>query len=156
MLRNNMSTRPPDPRLLGFLAVYDRNIAELALALREMVLESAPEAIESIYDAYSAVSIGFSFTGRLKDGFCHIATYTHHVNLGFNRGASLPDPEKILEGTGKMIRHIKIAREGDLAAPFLPRYLQAAIAQVAGPTEKASRGAKSVVRGNYPNKRRPR
>jgi hypothetical protein len=150
-----MSSRPPDPRLLGFLAVYDRHIAELALALREMVLEAAPEAIESIYDAYNAVAIGFSFTGRLKDGFCHIATYAHHVNLGFNRGASLPDPQEVLEGTGKAIRHIKMARQSDLAAPFLPRYLQAAIAQVGGPPEKALHGAKSVVRGNYPKKRRP-
>jgi len=55
--------RPPDPRLLGFLSAYDRNVSEIALALRAMVLEEAPEAIESIYDAYSAVAIGFS-SGR--------------------------------------------------------------------------------------------
>ena len=87
--------RPPDPQLVGFLSAYDGHIAELALALRRIVLEEAPEAMESIYDAYSAVAIGFSFTGRLKDGFCHIATYTNHVNLGFNRGAKLADPQRV-------------------------------------------------------------
>jgi hypothetical protein len=150
-----MSSRAPDPRLLGFLSAYDPQIAELALALREMVLEEAPEAIESIYDAYSAVAIGFSFTGRLKDGFCHIAAYTRYVNLGFNRGASLADPQKVLAGTGKSVRHIRIASESDLGAPYLARYIQGAIAQVGGRPEKAAGGAKSEVRGNYPVKRRP-
>jgi hypothetical protein len=148
--------RPPDPRLLGFLSAYDRNVSEIALALRAMVLEEAPEAIESIYDAYSAVAIGFSFTGRLKDGFCHIATYTNHVNLGLNRGATLPDPEKVLAGTGKSVRHIKIASARDLRRPFLRTYIRAAIEQVGGATTVDSGAAKSVVRGNYPKKRRPK
>ena len=151
-----MSVRPPDPRLLGFLAAFDPHIAELALALREMLLDAAPDAIEAIYDAYNAVAIGFSFTGRLKDTFCHVATYAHHVNLGFNRGASLADPQKVLQGTGKAVRHIKVARMSDLAAPYVARYIHEAIAQVGGAPEKTNRGVKSVVRGNYPNKRRPK
>ncbi len=61
-----MSHRPPDPRLLGFLAVYDRHISELALALRAMVLDAAPDAVEAIYDAYSAVAMGFSFTRQAE------------------------------------------------------------------------------------------
>lgn len=148
--------RAPDPRLLGFLKPYSPQIAKLALGLRAMLLEEAPDAIESIYDAYNAVAIGFSFTGRLKDSFCHIATYERHVNLGFNRGATLADPEKILVGTGKAVRHIGFARESDLARPFLKRYIRAAIAQVGGPPAKPAEGEKSVVRGNYPTKRRPR
>ena len=110
--------RPPDPRLLGFLSAYDRNVSEIALALRAMVLEEAPEAIESIYDAYSAVAIGFSFTGRLKDGFCHIATYTNHVNLGLNRGAPLPDPEKVLAGAGKSVAPYQDRKRTRSAASF--------------------------------------
>lgn len=147
--------RAPDPRLLGFLAAYDRHISDLALALREVVLEEAPEAIESIYDAYSAVAIGFSFTGRLKDGFCHIATYTNYVNLGFDRGVLIADPHKVLAGTGKWTRHITIAGESDLQRPFLRRYIQAAIELVEGPGRRAAGASKSVVRGNYTKKRRP-
>ena len=52
-----------------------------------MVLQEAPGAIESVSRGY-AFAIGFSFTGKLlKDGFCHVVTYSTHVNLGFNRGA---------------------------------------------------------------------
>ncbi|MEI9973971.1 MAG: DUF1801 domain-containing protein [Ignavibacteriota bacterium] len=76
----------------------------------------------------------------MKDGFCHIATYTTHVNLGFNRGAMLPDPNRVLMGSGKLIRHITIHNESDLERPYLRRYLQAAIEQVGGrPVEGSPR-----------------
>jgi hypothetical protein len=123
--------RPPDRKLLGYLASYDPHVSRLALAVREMVLEEAQEAVESIFKSY-AVGIGFSFTGKpLKDGFCHIATYSTHVNLGFNRGALLADPNKVLAGNGKLIRHITMRDESDLHRPFVRRYVRAAIDQVA-------------------------
>jgi hypothetical protein len=125
--------RPPDRRLLSYLASYDPHVADLTLALREIVLEEAPEAIESIVKGY-AVAIGFSFTGKpLKDGFCHIVTYSSYVNLGFNRGASLPDPNRVLAGKGKMIRHITIRDQKELERQFVRRYLQAAIEQIRKP-----------------------
>jgi hypothetical protein len=122
--------RPPDRLLTTYLATYDPPISSLTLAVRELVLEEAPEAIESISKGY-ALAIGFSFTGKpLKDGFCHIATYRTHVNLGFNRGALLPDPGGVLEGTGKLIRHITIHSENDLARPVVRKFVQSAIEQV--------------------------
>ena len=132
--------RPPDRQLLSYLASYDPHVARLALAVRQVVLEEAPEALESISKGY-AVAIGFSFTGKpLKDGFCHIATYAGHVNLGFNRGALLPDPNGVLLGSGKLIRHIPIHSESDLDYPFVRRYLQAAIEQVGGRPDDATGG----------------
>jgi hypothetical protein len=123
-------TRAPDRRLLTYLAPYGPHISDLTLALRDAVLEEAPDAVESIVKGY-ALAIGFSFTGKpLKDGFCHIVTYTSHVNLGFNRGALLPDPNRVLIGKGKSIRHITILDQSQLERPFIRRYLQAAIEQV--------------------------
>ncbi len=115
---------------MSHLATFDPQISSLTLAVRQMVLEEAPDAIESISKGY-ALAIGFSFTGKpLKDGFCHIATYQGHVNLGFNRGALLPDPGGVLEGTGKLVRHITIHSENDLARPVVRRLVRAAIDQV--------------------------
>ena len=54
-------------------------------------------------------------------------------NLGFNRGALLPDPNGILIGKGNSIRHITIRNESELERPFVRRYLQAAIDQIGGP-----------------------
>jgi hypothetical protein len=133
-------TKPPDRRLIGYLAAYDPHISNLTLALRELVLEEAPEAIESIVKSY-AVAIGFSFTGKpLKDGFCHVVTYATHVNLGFNRGAQLADPNRILAGKGKSIRHVTIKNQHDLDNPALRRYIRAAIEQVSAPRTTAPAG----------------
>lgn len=150
-----MWVRPPDPRLLEFLTPYDRSIQELMLGVRTLVLAEAPEAVEAIYDAYNAVAVGYSFTGKFSESFLHIATYTHHVNLGFNRGALLEDPHHVLKGTGKTVRHIRIASAADLKQPFLRDYIRAAMAQVPRKDAEAEPVAKSVVRGNYPVKRRP-
>jgi hypothetical protein len=120
-----MKVRPPEPRLLEYLSPYDRSVSDLALALRAIVLEEAPEARELFSKGY-AVAIGFTFTGKMRDCFCHIATYARHVNLGFNRGTSLPDPKKILVGTGKAIRHIRIGSQNDLQLPHVRRFIRAA------------------------------
>ena len=122
--------RTPDPVLLEYLAPYDPPVSRLALGVREVVLEEAPDAVESIFRGYATV-IGFSFTGKpLKDGFCHVVTYSSYVNLGFNRGALLPDPNRELAGNGKLIRHITIRNERDLDRQVIRRLLQAAIDQV--------------------------
>ena len=147
-------TRLPDRQLLSYLAAYDPHISNLALALREVVLEEAPDAIESIVKGY-AVTIGFSFTGKpLKDGFCHIVTYSSHVNLGFNRGALLHDPNGVLQGTGKLIRHITVREENELDHPFVRRYLQAAIEQIGRPPASRASALRSVTRQNRVRRKR--
>ena len=155
MLANyNATMRPPSSEFLGFLSPYGKSITELALAVRAKVLEEAPSAIETIYDAYNAVALGYSFTGRLKDSFCHVAVYAGHVNLGFNRGADLPDPQSVLEGSGKRVRHIRIQDAGDLAKPWLRRYIRAAVGQLGGPLTPNVEG-QSIVKAIYAKKRRP-
>lgn len=122
--------RPPEVQLMNHLAAYDPHISDLMLALREIVLEEAPEAIESVVKGY-ALAIGFSFTGKpLKDGFCHIVAYSAHVNLGFNRGAQLPDPYGVLLGKGKSIRHLTIQTQNELQRPFVRRFIRAVLDQV--------------------------
>src|SRR5258708_1198122 len=113
--------RPPDPQLLGFLEACDRPIADLALALREIILEEVPDASESIYQVYT-VAIWFGFSGKMKDMFCYIATNARHINLGFPRGSTLPDPNRVLEGNGKTMRHIKFASQRDPERSFVRRY----------------------------------
>ena len=138
--------RPPPPQLLGFLTAYDPTIADMALALREIILDEVPDAAESIYQVYT-VAIWFGFSGKMKDMFCYITTNAKHINLGFPRGASLPDPNRVLEGDGKTMRHIKFASERDLERAFVRRYIQAAIEQV-GTAAAAGGTGKTVVKTN--------
>jgi hypothetical protein len=137
--------RPPDPKLLEFLDAYDRHISDLALALREIILEEAPDASESIYRVYT-VAIWFGFSGKMKDMFCYITTNAGHVNLGFPRGASLPDPSRVLEGEGKTTRHVKFLSLREVERPFVRRYIRAAMEHAAPAGTRGS--GQSVVKSS--------
>ncbi len=147
--------------LKQFLKPYDREVQKLALSLRQLVLEEMAPCHENIYDAYSAVAIGYGLTERLSDGVFHIAVYAKGVNLGFNQGATLADPVGILEGAGKQIRHIKIRTPADLLRPEIRSYIQRARkiaiadARKLGETTPPVKGVISTVKAIYPKKRRP-
>ena len=114
-----------------------------------MVLQEAPGAIESVSRGY-AFAIGFSFTGKpLKDGFCHVVTYSTHVNLGFNRGALLPDPNGVLMGTGKAIRHISIRNQSELDRPFVRRYIQQSNRSAVRPLRARPSGVRGAKSDGY-------
>jgi hypothetical protein len=156
-----MSRYKPPAELKQFLKPYDREVQKLALSLRTLVLEELAPCHENIYDAYSAVAMGYGPTLRLSDGILHIAVYAKGVNLGFNQGATLPDPARILEGAGKQIRHIKIRSTEDLLRPEVRSYIQRARqialddARKLGETLPHLKGVISTVKAIYPKKRRP-
>src|ERR1051325_3243923 len=116
---------PPTPDHLRFLQPFGPAITDLALAVRKLVLSETKGAVELIYDAYNAVASGYTFTGRPSDACIHIAVYARWVNLGFNAGALLPDPEKRLAGSGNRIRHIRIATLADLKDPTIRAFVKA-------------------------------
>jgi hypothetical protein len=147
--------RQPPAALRRFLKPYGPAIARLYFAAREAVLGAAPKANELVYDAYNAVSTAYSYTDSLKGAFCHVAAYRDHVNLGFNRGAELDDPERVLLGTGNKIRHIRISAVGDVRTPGVRSLLRAA-------AEEGKRGVsimpakpQAIVKAVYARKRRP-
>lgn len=155
-------THRPLPALIKFLKPYDRDIRNLALELRTLVLEEMAPCYENIYDAYSAVAIGFGTSDRLRDGILHIAVYTKHVNLGFNEGATLDDPKGILQGDGKHIRHIQIKTSEDIKRPAVRSYIRRArkkafadARKLGEPAPQMPEGVVSTVKKIYARKRRP-
>jgi hypothetical protein len=152
-----MNRRVPAPKAeyLEFLRPYGPEITTLALAVREFVMSEARGAVELIYDAYNAVATGYSFTGRPSDGCIHIAVYAKWVNLGFQRGSQLPDPERRLQGSGNWVRHVRIRCADDLRDPAIHTLVKAAIERAAYPDPKSAPKPESVVRAIYPRKRRP-
>lgn len=148
-----MNVPAPRTEYLEFLKPFGPEITELALATRAVVLRAAPDCTELIYDAYNAVATGYSYTDRPTDAFIHIAVYAKWVNLGFNRGALLKDPEGMLAGTGRWIRHVRIVKAGDLKSRALVALVRAAVKGATMP-QVAHEGG-SVVRAIYARKRRP-
>jgi hypothetical protein len=156
-----MTHRPP-PALLKFLKAYDREVRDLALQLRAIVLEEMAPCYENIYDAYSAVAIGYGTSDRLQDGVFHIAVYAKHVNLGFNDGATLADPKGILQGSGNRIRHLTIKRPEDIKRPEIRAYIRRARKKALAderkmgePSPPKPAGVISTVKAIYKKKRRP-
>jgi hypothetical protein len=127
-----MPSRPPDPEYRRLLRHYAPGIQKLALSARRLILEEAPQASELVYEVYT-IADHFTFTGRAGDAFVFTTTHANWVNLGFNFGALLPDPESLLQGEGKWIRHVRIARPADLAVPGVRELVRAAIAQAERP-----------------------
>ena len=157
-----MAHRPP-PALIKFLKPYDREIRDLAVKLRALVLEEMAPCYENIYDAYSAVAIGYGTSDRLGDGIFHLAVYSKHVNLGFNDGATLDDPKGILLGAGNRIRHITIRTPEDITRPEIRAYIRRArkkaladARKLGEPAPKKPKGVVSTVKAIYPKKRRPK
>ena len=117
---------PPSEELIRMLSQFDLKVGELALELREMVLEEAPAAVEKLLRVYALV-FWYSLTGKMSDAFCQVVIYTKGVNLMFNRGAELDDPHGVLVGEGKIIRHIKVRQPEDLKNPHLRKFIRAAL-----------------------------
>lgn len=134
--------------LIRELSSFDLSVGELALALREMVLEEAPAAVERVLRVYALV-FWYSLTGKMSDAFVQVVTYPKGVNLMFNRGAELEDPDGVLVGEGKIIRHIKVRRTADLKDPHLRKFIRAALKHaktIARDKELAGRSTKPAGR----------
>jgi hypothetical protein len=135
----------PPPALLDFLAPYDHDIQQLGLAVRRFVIEHIPHMTEIIEDASNAVAMAYSPSGRFKEAICHVAVYPSYVNLGFNRGAELPDPDGHLQGTGKALRHVTMRRIEDVLAPHLRLLLAEAVKRAHARTAHAGVIIKSTA-----------
>jgi hypothetical protein len=95
--------------LNSFLASYSRETREIALSLRKLVLDVFPDAVEQIDPKSGKIAYGFDRTD--KGLVCAIAPHMKHVNFMFSKGAQLLDSFKLLDGTGKQARHVKIRSE---------------------------------------------
>ena len=120
--------RPLDPDVADFLAIDLRPVGPLALVLREVVLDEAPQLAERIFRNHAS-ALWFGPGPRMDEMALYVAMASRHVNLGFCRGASLPDPDGALQGSGKVMRHIKFRTERDLDRPFVRPLIRAAVAQ---------------------------
>jgi hypothetical protein len=106
-------------------AAFDPRVRDLAARTRALIFDVSPEVVEVLWPRQNVAGYGVG-PKKMSEHFCYIALYDDHVNLGFNQGAELPDPDGLLEGPGKVLRHTKIAEPEDLEDPAVRRLLEAA------------------------------
>jgi hypothetical protein len=104
--------RPIHPDFQFFLDLKDQEVIDLFKDLREYILELHPDSNELVYHTHALTTV-FSISDKLSDAFCMLSIYTNHLNLGFNKGTLLKDPNKLLTGTGNLIRHIDVKKPAD-------------------------------------------
>lgn len=106
-------------KLLEDIRLLDPERFELVQALREIVLGLDSTITEEV--KYG----GLLFSAEKP--FCGIFSYTKHVSLEFGAGASLPDKFKVLEGEGKLRRHIKLSSIQEISGKHVRDYLVLAL-----------------------------
>jgi len=111
-----------------FLSTYPAEVQELALKTRELVKAIVPDVQERVYEAYK--TIGYGSGTKMDAMFCYIAPMKDRINLGFYRGTVLPDPDGLLEGTGKLLRHVKVRSMAELEKPALRQLIVDAVAEL--------------------------
>lgn len=118
------ATGSPDADFDAFLALEPRH-ETLLRALRQLVLTLHPGAVEVVRLGDRALSWGWG-EKKMSEAYAYAIPYAGHVNLGFYRGTSLPDPAGRLAGTGKAMRHLRLSAPTDLDDPTIAPLLVAA------------------------------
>jgi hypothetical protein len=108
------------------LTKYSPEISALAKKARAAVLRIFPAASEKTYFGWSNTWYGKS--GKTVDAVFSISPQKAYVSLFFMRGTELSDPDGLLEGTGKKLRHVNIRNAADLERPALRRLMKQAVA----------------------------
>lgn len=119
--------RPLHPDFQYLLNFKEQYLIELFIDLRQYIFEIHPNCNELLYHTHALTAV-FSVSEQLADAFCMLPVYTHHVNLGFNKGTLLKDPDKLLSGTGNLIRHIDVKKPADYRNRKVKLLLQEAVA----------------------------
>ncbi|MEW6737414.1 MAG: DUF1801 domain-containing protein [Acidobacteriota bacterium] len=114
-----------DTDIESFLASYNQDVRDLAGKVRALIRNVMPMAIEQLDP--SANLIGYGVDRTYKGLICGITLHKAHVNLMFAKGSELPDPNRLLTGTGKRARHIKIQPGTEIDTPAVHALLETAL-----------------------------
>ena len=143
-----------EKQLKSFIDKFDPKNQALIHAVRKAIRKRLPTANELAYDNYNFFVIGYGATERPSDCILSIASGANGVGLCFIRGASLPDPQKILLGSGNQTRFIRLESAAVLARPEIEALVAAAIAKSKVPMPSSGKG-KLIIRA-ISAKQRPR
>ena len=109
----------------GITAEANPKVEELAIGAKSLILDVMPDVVEVAWPRQKIIGYGVG-PKKMSEHFCYIAVLKERINLGFYYGADLQDPTKLLEGTGKLLRHVKISELKQLSDPDLRQLVEAA------------------------------
>lgn len=130
----------PEAKLRSLIAKFDPKGQTLIRAVRSAVRKRLPTANELLYDYKTFFVIAYSPTDHPTDGIASIAARVDGVRLYLMYGPQLPDPKKLLMGSGKQARFIRVEAAKRLADPEVEALIAAAIDMAEVPLPAEGRG----------------
>ena len=144
----------PATQLAGFIAKFSPAIAKDARAALARLRALVPaSAVQMVYDNWNGLVIGFGPNERPSDAIVSLLVTSDHLTLCFiNDGPSLPDPGKLLKGSGTVVRHVRLASARDLDTAAIQALVKAAIAQSDVPFPRGGR-SRLIIKAISPRQR---
>jgi Domain of unknown function (DU1801) len=149
-----MSDPTPAQQLRSFLAKFEPRVAASARAALARLRKKLPGAVEIVYDNYNALAIGFGPSDKASEAIFSIAVFPRWVSLFFLRGAKLPDPGEVLQGTGTQVRHIVLTDLKILEQPAVKKLMALALKSAKKPLDPKQR--RRLIIKSVSAKQRPR
>jgi hypothetical protein len=144
----------PKRQLDSFLAKYDPAIAAFARRVLVKMRKRLPGAIEMVYDNYNALVIGFGPNDRASLAIFSIVLFPRWVTLCFLQGAGLPDPQRRLQGGGRVVRNIRLEDLSVLDDPYVQRLMNLGVHHAKVPLDPKNR--RQLIIKSISAKQRPR
>ena len=147
----------PEAQLLSFYERFDPKHQKFIRSVQAALRKRLPTANELAYDYSSFFVIAYSPTDRGIDAAVSIAARANGVDLYFNNGPQLPDPRKLLLGSGKQTRFVRVEAASQLKDPDVEAFIAAAIAHASIPLPSKGKGS-LIIKTNktLAAKKRPR
>ncbi len=117
-----------DPAIGAWMREHSGELGQIAQRWFEVMRRCGDDVRELLHDGHPTACVGDA-------AFAYVNAFTAHVNVGFFRGAEIADPEGLLEGTGKFMRHVKLRPEGHVDAAALGSLIETAYADMKGRLE---------------------
>ena len=149
-----MAAPSAEKQLAGFVAKFDAANQRLIRAARKAMRARMPTAHELVYDNYNFFVIGYSPTLRPSDSILSLAAGANGLGLCFLHGAKLPDPKKVLLGSGVQTRFIRVPSVDVLSRPEVAALIDAAVSRSKAQLPAEGRG--ELVIRSVSKKQRPR
>lgn len=139
-------TPTPEAQLQSFINRFDAKDQKLFRSVRAALRKRFPTANELAYDYTSHVVISYSPNEDAIDAIVAIAARDDGLHLYLTQGPQLPDPKKLLMGSGSQVRFVSLEAAGKLAHPDVEALIAAAIDQVKIPMPSKGKGG-LIIRG---------
>jgi len=153
-VKSDRAKETPEAQLRCFIDNFDPKNQKLIRSIRSAVRKRFPTANELAYEYPDSVVISYTPTDRGIDGIVAIAARADGVSLYFGQGVQFSDPKKLLLGSGKQTRFIRLEAASQLAHPDVEALIVAAIDKARVPLPSTGRGR--LIIQSSAAKRRPR